>query len=220
MGPDIVERLLPDIRRFRVLDVCCGTGRHLNALGRLGATGLGIDTSKDFLDIARRDAPEGVRYVLVDSRELIRHTKPESFDVALSMFSSIGQLPQAADQEIFGAVRRALRPGGAFLVHHENLLWHARHVDERWWYDAGDLLRIGHSTLDALSGLLSIEEQLYGKGGGKVHERSWSVRVYSLHAIAAMLEAAGLRVRTVMDSFGNETRTPTTVRLYLVAERA
>ena len=54
----------------RVLDVGCGPGRHAHELARRGIVVHGIDIAQTFVDLARRDAPDGATFERLDARAL------------------------------------------------------------------------------------------------------------------------------------------------------
>ena len=72
-----------------LLDLCCGAGRHLQALHEAGFTDLtGVDLSQHLLDVARRrlDAAGGsaIRLDRADMRELPYRDR---FETILSLFT-------------------------------------------------------------------------------------------------------------------------------------
>jgi ubiquinone/menaquinone biosynthesis C-methylase UbiE len=70
-----------------LLDVACGTGKHLSFLRR-DFRCVGVDSSAAMLAVARRNV-SGVRFVQADMRELDLGKK---FDVILCLFSAIGHI--------------------------------------------------------------------------------------------------------------------------------
>lgn len=96
----------------RLLDVACGTGRHLELLAR-DFTTEGLDVSEAFLEVARARNP-GVAFHLGTMAEFDLET---TFDVVTCLFSSIGYLRTL--DEVRGAAAsfcRHLVPGGLALV--------------------------------------------------------------------------------------------------------
>jgi SAM-dependent methyltransferase len=74
-----------------VLDLACGAGRHVRALARRRARVVGIDRSWPLLEkarAARGEAIERQQLVAGDLRAL--PFADRSFDIALSMFTSLG----------------------------------------------------------------------------------------------------------------------------------
>ncbi len=101
----------------KVLDLCCGQGRHCVELARRGLAVTGLDLSESLLDEARKrtaDAGVDVRYVQADMREIPFEAE---FDAVISMFTAFGYLESdEEDLKVLQAAARALKPGGALLV--------------------------------------------------------------------------------------------------------
>jgi SAM-dependent methyltransferase len=107
---------LGDVAGKRLLDLGCGDGCELVPLARLGAEATGVDNSTVQLAAAQRTADAlGVRVRLVQAdflrmpEELLRG----QFDLVFSSGATawIGDLDRW-----FAAVRRALVPGGVFVL--------------------------------------------------------------------------------------------------------
>jgi SAM-dependent methyltransferase len=105
----------------KVLDLCCGQGRHCVELARRGMDVTGLDLSGSLLAEARRRVEDaGLRAGLVqaDMREILFQAE---FDAAINMFTAFGYLESdAEDLKALRAVRAALRPGGRFLLDARN----------------------------------------------------------------------------------------------------
>lgn len=84
---------------YSVLDLGCGTGRHIEELAGRGYRATGIDVSPALVDIARRRNP-GERIEVADLRS---YSLGESFDLAIALFGVLDYLPGISD------VRRGLR---------------------------------------------------------------------------------------------------------------
>jgi SAM-dependent methyltransferase len=106
----IIRRIHPKARRL--LDVACGTGRHIEIL-RKRYDVEGIDISPQFVRMARQRNP-GARISLGDMTRLHLH---RTFDVVVCLFSSIGYVrtPGRLDQAV-RSMAGALAPGGALII--------------------------------------------------------------------------------------------------------
>lgn len=107
-----IARHMPLPHYERLLDICCGSGRHAIPLAALGYDVLGIDTDAGALERARIATPPAARarYVQGDMRDLasIRGV----FDGAVNMWHSFGYDDDAANLAVLTAVRDQLRAGG------------------------------------------------------------------------------------------------------------
>lgn len=101
----------------RVLDMCCGPGRHSLALARRGFRVTGVDRTRAYLEQARAAAAaEGlaVEWVEADARAFRREG---AFDLALSLYTSFGYSEDPADdRRLMANLRASLAPGGTLVV--------------------------------------------------------------------------------------------------------
>ena len=107
---DLVRARRPGARRL--LDVGCGTGRHLEHLA--GAFEVeGLDLSEDLLAVARERLP-GARLHRGDMTEFALEAE---FDVITCLFSAIGYArSEPGLRGALAAMRRHLAPGGLVLI--------------------------------------------------------------------------------------------------------
>ena len=107
---ELAEARAPRARTL--LDVACGTGRHLEHL-RAWYEVEGVDLNDALLEVARRRLPD-VPFGVADMRALDLGRR---FDVVTCLFSSIGyvQTPEALRSAIT-AMGRHVAPGGVLIV--------------------------------------------------------------------------------------------------------
>jgi 2-polyprenyl-6-hydroxyphenyl methylase / 3-demethylubiquinone-9 3-methyltransferase len=99
----------------RVLDVGCGGGILSEAMARGGADVLGIDLSRDVLDVAELHAHEcklAVAYQAIAAEELAAQ-RPAAFDL-VTCTEMLEHVPDPA--ETIGALARLVKPGGDVIV--------------------------------------------------------------------------------------------------------
>jgi SAM-dependent methyltransferase len=100
----------------RMLDVCCGSGRHALPLARLGCRVTGIDVSAEAIAHARRSAADErleVDLRVGDVRNLPADVRA---DVAICMGNAFGYLDHAATQVFLADLARIVVPGGALVL--------------------------------------------------------------------------------------------------------
>jgi SAM-dependent methyltransferase len=183
----------------RLLDLCCGHGRHAVPLAQLGYRVTGLDRSRPLLDrAAALAAAQGERVGLVraDMRRL--PFADASFDAVLNLFNAFGYLEDdAQDELVLGEVARVLRPGGRFLQELAN-----REALIRGWHDS-DVTRTGDGlvvlqerTLNLRNGRERVRYTLLEPDGGQTTAEH-AIRLYALTELAAMLGRAGLELLAV-----------------------
>jgi SAM-dependent methyltransferase len=187
---ELIWRLLDLEPGAEVLDVPCGHGRIANRLAGRGARVTGLDATPRFLEVAREDA--GVRGVDVEYVEGDMRSLPwagESFDAALSWFTSFGYFDDDDNRRVLHEARRVLRPGGRFLLELNNLTellprWLPSFVVER---DGN--LSIDRSRFDPVSGRVTTERVLVRDG--RMRRFTFSVRMFVAVELGDWLREAG-----------------------------
>jgi SAM-dependent methyltransferase len=182
----------------RLLDLCCGQGRHAVPLAQLGYQLTGLDLSRPLLDrAAAAAAGQGRRVGLVEADMRRLPFADASFDAVLNLFNAFGYLEDdAQDELVLAEVARVLRPGGRFLQELAN-----REALVRGWHDS-DVTRTGDGlvvlqerTLNLRSGRERVRYTLLD--GGRQTTREHAIRLYALTELEAMLGRAGLELLAV-----------------------
>jgi len=199
----------------RVLDCPCGHGRIANRLAGLGAEVVGVDSSPQFLEVARR-AGSAVDYRLGDMRALEFEGE---FDVLVNMFTSFGYFDDETDRKVLAGFRRALKPGGKLVMDHQNshrilTLIAALGGESVAMTEKGDDLMIDRNRYDAVAGR-TVTERISVRGG-KVRRYPFSVRVFTPAELTTWLQHACFAEVRVLDQDG-EPFTLAARRMWVVA---
>jgi len=95
-----------------ILDIACGTGNLVSALGSMGKQIVGCDISPQMIAIAKKNNPD-IKFHIVDMTEINFDRK---FDLAICAFDSINYLLSGTDVfRLFAVVHAHLANGGFFL---------------------------------------------------------------------------------------------------------
>ena len=132
---------------MRVLDVGCGTGRHLLLLGERLSVGVGVDYERSYVaEARRRGRARAVQFVAGDATRI---PLAGSFDLAMCLLNTWGTMSDKSG--VLQEMRRlARRPGSRLLSVYSPASVPAR----REWYR-----RLGHAVTE------ETEEYLVGEGG-------------------------------------------------------
>ncbi|MCS3918362.1 class I SAM-dependent methyltransferase [Fervidibacter sacchari] len=202
----------------KVLDLCCGQGRHSLELARRGFQVVGVDLSEALLYAARKRAEsEGlsVTFLQCDMREI---DFKDEFDAVINMFTSFGYLEsEAEDEKVLGKVAQALKSGGKFLLDVVNRDRLVRDFQGREWHAADEgWLVLEERTFDHLSGRMETRWICVARDGVR-YERLSSVRLYTASELRTMLEQAGLKVKDLFGDYDGSPYSWDSQRLIVVA---
>lgn len=197
-----LKRVLGLHRGTRLLDVCCGVGRHSLPLAKAGVDVTGLDVSPVYLAEARRRARKaGVRLRLVRG-DMRRANFDGGFDVAMNLWTSFGYFATSAeDLAALKAARAALRPGGLFLLETINggriarvlRLQEQLGLDRERWTEMPDgTLILEDPTL--LDGGRAIRTRWIFIKGTSRRELVTRIRLYTGHSLSALARRAGFSI--------------------------
>lgn len=198
---DFLVEKLELVPGMKILDLCCGQGRHLLELTRRGYDVVGVDLSAYMLSKCREAAESigiGVNLIQSDMRDIDFDSE---FDAVINMFTSFGYLESdEEDQKVLNAVSRSLKPGGVFFLDTVNRDSLMSRFQERSWSEneRGDITVIDRS-FDSLAGRINCRERTIFTDGHR-SSLDHSFRLYCYTELAKMLNIAGLHVT---QTFGN-----------------
>ena len=204
----------------RVMDLCCGMGRHLIELTRRGYDVVGVDLSEFMLaKLGEYAAKEGIQPTLVrsDMREIDFNSE---FDAVINMATAFGYLESDEENEkVIHAVSRALKPGGRFLIDVQNRDGLMRIFRPRDWQvnEAGDVM-YSDRGFDCVTGRVYATERTMRADGSRF-ECTHFIRLYTCNEYDAMFQRAGLRFRTVFGGFDGSELKMDSRRLIVIAEK-
>ncbi|GED13442.1 SAM-dependent methyltransferase [Aneurinibacillus migulanus] len=187
---------LPLPKTGRVLDFCCGDGRHTRALARHGYEVVGFDLSEYLLDQAhQKTKDENITYYRYDMREIPFESE---FDILFNLFTSFGYFPEDAENEkVLHRMAQALRPDGHFVIDYLNPLYIEEHLVPESSREVEDKSIVERRKIE--DGFVVKEINITEKGKTR---RFWEkVRLYSLEEMKTMLSHAGMEVESVYGDY-------------------
>jgi len=203
----------------RILDLCCGSGRHDRPLADRGYRIFGLDFSPALLSSAceckQRRPGRYPLYVRADAHDSV--FREGAFDIVLNLFTSFGYFSDEENRAFIREIGRILRPGGRYYIDYlnpprvlETLVPESRSVKdgvtitERRKYD---------------SRACRIEKAIILDRDGETKEFHESVRLYDCGELMAMMNEAGLSIDGVLGSIAGEVYTESSPRMILYGAR-
>lgn len=177
---------------MRVLDLCCGQGRHAVPLAQRGLRVIGQDLSEHLLGKAREAAEEAGAEVELVRRDMREIGWTGELDAAINMFTSFGYLEDDRENfRVLEGVFRALKPGGGFCLDHISLPWLIRNWEPRTWSSgSGGLLYLQDRTIDWRRSTLEWSH-IFLEPDGRRRAAKTRVRLFPPHEIIEWLGRAG-----------------------------
>lgn len=227
-----VQDILREAGCVKVLDLCCGTGRHTAGLAAAGFEATGVDLNPDYLSLARQRAEReqvDASFLQADMRQLTP-VADGSFDAVVSLYTSFGFFPGTdGDRAVLSEIARVLRPAGTLVLDIINRDWLLRtfaasdFADEegrfviRDYDDSPDGVILHEDSFSASDSTLRWTITRTSEPRGSI---TADYRVYSLHEILSLLAVAGFQPRTVLGGYDRSAFTIFSPRILVVAEAA
>jgi SAM-dependent methyltransferase len=184
----------------RLLDACCGVGRHSLEFARRGWKVTGVDITEAYLEAARESAEAfgcGAEFLKADIRSFRR---PGGFDLAVNLFRSFGYFADIAeDSAALGNIAASLAPGGAFVLETLGKELAARDFSEGEWFERdGWTVLTAYEVVGAWEGL---RNRWILMRGDERYDRSFVLRLYSAREMAEAFREAGFASVEVYGGF-------------------
>lgn len=201
----------------KILDLCCGNGRHAIELKKLGYDVLGVDLSSELLDVARSKAIENnldLKLYKCDMREIPYENE---FDLVVQFFTSFGYFQtDTENQKVLSAISKSLKPKGKFMIDYMNpdyVINNLVEKDEKQISDEISIIQerwIENSRINKKITMIKNDEKSF---------YNESVRMYSLQEIKDMLNHVGLTLNETYGNFDDSEYNKDSMRMILIGKK-
>ena len=188
----------------RILDLCCGIGRHSLELARRGYRVTGVDRTRLYLNKAIRKAKLEKLDIEFIEGDMRNFSRADAFDVVLNLFTSFSYFEDPGeDFKVLKNVYKSLRKGGLFLVEMMGKEILARIFRERDWRRVDDMIVLEERWVTR--NWTWMENRWIVMKDNKRTELDISHRIYSAAELDALLKKAGfVHTRIYGDLEGSE----------------
>jgi SAM-dependent methyltransferase len=226
-----------------VLDLACGTGRHMIPLTEGAYNIVGLDVSSNLLKIAKNRGGN-IQLIKADMRFL--PFKTEVFSDVVSMDTSFGYLPNEQDDvQSLRALREALTDDGTLIVDvfNRELLISKYQINWlrqlKWvllpilmkpnrfaawmvfnffkWKEYPSFFLLQKRTIDANGARLHDLWVICDKEDGQIRVFEHNARLYEFKRLKRLIEQAGFTVNAVYGNYDNQSFSPSSSRLIFIA---
>jgi SAM-dependent methyltransferase len=216
---EAIIRMMDLKPKAKILDLCCGYGRHSIELVQRGFKVTGYDLSDFFIEKAKKDAVDlglEIEFVKGDMRKL---PFDKEFDAVVNIFTSFGFFDKEADDfKVTKGVSRALKKGGLFLLDLKNREYLIRNFQRRRWRQQEDFIMLEDNFFDLFTSRWELTRTLIFENGRK-KENSFSLRMYSFTEILSLLKKSGFILESVYGDFDFREYSLDSPRMILISRK-
>jgi D-alanine-D-alanine ligase len=192
---DLLIRSAGIERNDRILDLCCGQGRHSLELAHRGFPRVtGLDRSRYLIRLARKRARQRNLQVSFHEGDARRFRLGDAeFHWVCILGNSFGYFERPEDDlAVLESVKRALSSGGALVMDLMDGDWMRRHFDPRsWeWVDQNHFVCRERDLAEDGDRLISREVVVHAERG-VIADQFYAERLYSQERLETLLTGAG-----------------------------
>jgi SAM-dependent methyltransferase len=206
------------------LDLGCGPGLYATCLAERGIKVTGIDYSQRSIDYAKQRAQELGLDICYRYENYLDLADQQLYDAALLIYGDFCPLNPAQRRQLLDNIRRALKPGGYFVLDVTTRTLRKRYENTNDWY----IMKTGfwkpdwHLVLeqgfDYPEQVIYLTQEIVIAANGRICVyRQW-FQDYSRETITRELEAQGFAVRGVWSDLWGTAYTDDTEWIGVIAQ--
>jgi SAM-dependent methyltransferase len=202
----------------KILDLCCGPGRHSIELGKKGYSVTGVDRTLTYIKKAREQAIiSGVEIDLI-TEDMRKFRRFNQFDVVLNLYTSFGYFSNPDDDKlVLNNVYSSLKSGGKFLMEMIGKEILARIFLERNWYKKGEVVYLEERKIE--DGWEMISNKWILINDKKMKEYSFRHRLFSGAELSILLRDIGFKSVKLYGGLKGSPYDNTATRLVALASK-
>jgi len=187
----------------KILDLCCGHGRHSLELFARGFTECTlVDYSPFLIDCVKKEARRqnyNMEIIQADARNT--GLSSEAFDIVIIMGNSLGYIDKSeSDLEILLEAFRVLQKGGKVLVDVVNGDSICETFSPLAWHEIGEDIMVCRER-EIENNRVNAREIVLSKRDGLIRDQTYSIRFYTPESLTSLIEDAGFSNVTVCTDF-------------------
>jgi len=204
----------------RILDCCCGVGRHACRLGEDGFKVIGVDASTNQIDTAmKKNSNENVEYYVDDARSF---TLPQKCDAAICMWTTYNYFSKEKDILAFlSNISAHLNNKGILVLDSKNIPNLEKNRLYHRWTQRDDI-ELTLLVYKRIMGMIQNSQYFYFINNG--HEKNFYideefVRFYTLDELKALNNKMFKLIHVYGDFEGNDYDAKNSERMITVWEK-
>ncbi len=200
-----IIKLLEITPKAKILDLCCGQGRHSLEFARQGFDVIGVDRTISYLEKARQQANEEKLNIKFIEEDMRKFCNPNTFDIVLNLFTAFGYFKNPEENfQVLLNIYKSLKDNGKLIIEILGKEVLARIFKERTWHreDNDKIILEEHKVINNWSFIESIWILLVGDTRKEFKLEHW---LYSASELSRLLKESGFKS---VDVYGDLTGNP------------
>jgi len=200
---DFIERAFSLEIGSTILDAGCGLGLQTVELASRGYRMVGLDISETMVSRARDEAEDRGVQIDFHRKDMRAASFEEPFDGLLCWGTTFGYFTEEENELALRRFHRALKPKGMLLLEVANRDFIIGSQPNQVWFEVDGAVCMEETDFDYVTSRLRVKRRV-ASHDGQERDRRYSVRLYALHELRAMLERNGFR----LDELSGRDATP------------
>ena len=215
---ELVQLILTYInldKNAKIIDLCCGQGRHAFLFAQEGFEVYGFDLSRTLLQVAKykNDQSNNTFFIQADMRYL---PAIHSFDLLLNLFTSFGYFETDIENKIvFQQFHQVLNTGGYFVFDYFHTPYILANLERYQSEQIGDLT----VELERFIEGSRVQKIIRLNRQGKQSTFYESVKMYKPDQILKMMEETSLSVRYIFGDYKGSPLSEDSERIIIIGQK-
>lgn len=202
-------------KNAKIIDLCCGQGRHAFLFAQEGFEVYGFDLSRTLLQVAKykTDQSNNTFFIQADMRYL---PAMHSFDLLLNLFTSFGYFETDIENKtVFQQFHQALKTGGYFVFDYFHTPYILANLERYKSEQIGDLTVEQERFIEGsrVQKIIRLNRQ------GKQSTFYESVKMYKPDQIIKMMEETSLSVRYIFGDYKGSPLSEDSERIIIIGQK-
>lgn len=202
-------------KEAKIIDLCCGQGRHAFLFAREGFEVYGFDLSRTLLQVAKfkNNQSGNTFFIQADMRYL---PAVHSFDLLLNLFTSFGYFESDSENKIvFEQFYQVLKPGGYFVFDYFHTPYVLANLERYQTEQIGDLIVKQERFIEGSR----VQKIIRLNREGKKSTFYESVKMYNSEQILRMMEETSLSVRYIFGDYLGSPLSEESERIIIIGQK-
>tara|TARA_Y100001954_G_C15809993_1_gene604662 strand:- start:2589 stop:3341 length:753 start_codon:yes stop_codon:yes gene_type:complete len=217
-----IEALIQNLQLTpcKVLDTCCGSGRHVFSWANHGFDAHGFDLSQNSISKAnaRGKSIKNVSFSNLDLRKLKDHIESkESYDIVTNLFTSFGYFQNENDHsDVIKGFLYVLKSGGILILDYINSAFSKKNMIASEIQIRNDIEF--HIERKFKNGFF-MKSVSYTKSNGRKEIHTELVKSWESNDLCELLSSLGFKVKTIKGDYDFSEYHDESPRMIIIAEK-